>query len=712
MIEKLPANLVPVSCNRDCGGGCPLVMEFSRGSPRRIMDNPLRPDSEIRGCSRGYRALEAARSPERLKTPLKRKGARGGTDFETLSWEQALDEIAGKLIELKAALGPEALMVLPGSGSCRGSVHSTSGLTRRFFSLWGRTTTTRGYYSNTAAHYASRSVFGMKGPGQDPRTLEKAGLVVLWGANICDLRFGARLEPALRKLKADGIPIYVIDPRLTRTGRILAGGSQETISSPESHWLAVNPGSDTALMAALIYYLISDYMIDRNFLTEYTFGFESLEEWVMGKSDGQPKTPEWAAGICGIPVEQIKTFARIYATSRPTALIPGLSIQRGRGGEEAYRMAMALQAAAGSTGVSGGSSGGCLWDTMPGPLVGSLGEIHPDDKIQDTFSPLTVPVNNWQDAVIEGKSGGWPSDIAGIYGVGNNYLVQSSDMMKTVTAFRRARFSVCHDLFPTATARHSDYILPATHFLERDDILSTCENYLYYSHKVLEPPGEARDDYDIFLELAARLGIRESFGMGRSSEEWIRICLERSDVNDPASFMESGIFDGGEHERIALSGFISNPELEPLDTPSGRIHLLCEENGEFGFPEHPHHREEVNSSGYPFRMVTPHGRHRVNSQNSNLDWFREREYPLVYMNPSDAAEREFTDGMDVLLVSSRGCVRLPLCISGEVRPGVIWALQGNWEEEHSVNSLTSTRGTLPSRGSVTHSVFADVRSAD
>jgi anaerobic dimethyl sulfoxide reductase subunit A len=544
--------------------------------------------------------------------------------------------------------------------------------------------------------------------------LQGAQLVILWGANISDLRFGVKLEPVLRSLKQQGVPFYVVDPRWTRSAQYFLDTPVGETASDTSHWLAIKPGTDAALMAGVLYQLLSTKSVNRTFLERYTNGFDALERWILGRDDGIAKTPVWAAEICGLPVGQIVNFARDYGNAHPAALIPGLSIQRVLGGEEAYRMAIGLQAARANIGIPGGTPGSCLWHAMPGPEIGSIGSMFSplpqagDDLQAPRFNqPHLVPINTWQVAVIEGRGSGWPTDIHGIYGVGNNFLLQSSDLSKSRSAFEKVDLSVCHDLFLTGTALFSDYVLPATHFLERDDVVSAGENYLYYSHKIMEPPGEARDDYDILNGLAERLGIGQHFSQGLSSAEWLDVLLKDSEIGDIDSFRATGIYDGEQHDRIGLAGFINDPAGHPLPTISGRLEFICPENLEHGFPAHPHYRPETDS-GYPLMMITPHARYRVNSQNSNLPWFREKEHPLVYMHPEDAQARLLKDGMEVTISSAQGTMTLPLQISREIRPGVICALQGNWDVPDAVNHLTSTTSTLPSFGSRTHSIRVEV----
>ncbi len=697
-----------------------MVAELdSKGRITGIKDNPLRPDADIRLCVKGAKAADEALAGERLTEPLKRTGERGSGSFQALSWSEALDEIAEDLLRFRDRHGSEALMLLGGSGSCRGKVHSPAALARRFFAHWGRINSTQGYYSDTAERYARHSVFGGASSGQDAETLEETELVVLWGANICDLRFGPKLEPVLRRIKKKGIPFYVIDPRQTRTVRSFSDGTPETAGDPDSRWLAIRPGTDGALMAAVLFLWMEEGLTDEVFIEKYTEGFEPLREWIRGRRDSVPKDPSWAASICGLPVEQIRRFARAYGRANPAALITGLSIQRCLGGEENVRMAMALQAASGNTGRPGGTAGSCLWGAMPGPEAPSPAVFLPSPE--GRHGADLTPVNRWQDAFLE-------KGLMGIYSAGSNYVNQSSDQKKSLAAFGRSRLTVCHDMFLTATALWSDYILPVTHFLERHDVVRGNENYLFYSKKVLEPPGEARDDLWVFSRLADRLGFGESYHGFMDAEDWLSVCIRRSEVQDVAEFKSCGFFDGGEHDRIALAGFIADPDKYPLPTPGGKINFLCSDNEAHGFPAHPHFRDYVSemvgkkrrgtevcaSGGFPDRdggslqLLTPHAAFRTNSQHSQLPWTLKKEFPALHIHPDDAAQRGIYEGTEVRIENEEGSVILPVVVSETVRRGVVWGFQGNWRPEDSLNRLSSTDSTMPSQGSRTHTIFVRV----
>ena len=234
---------VPVSCNKDCGGGCPLIAHVKNGKLIRITDNPLK-SSLMGGCGRGFEMPGVVEHPQRIRQPLIRKGPRGDGQFQTISWYQALDLIAGKLKGIRQKYGNQAVMPLGGSGACRGIVHNTAILPLRFFFHFGGCTQTFGNYSAGAAGFTLPYLFGHSPIGIDPQTLDDARLIVLWGLNSEVCRFGSELRDKLRQLKKDGKRIIVIDPRKTAT-----------VSKLSSQWIAVHPGTDAAFMAAVLYVL-------------------------------------------------------------------------------------------------------------------------------------------------------------------------------------------------------------------------------------------------------------------------------------------------------------------------------------------------------------------------------------------------------------------------------------------------------------------------
>lgn len=713
----------PVSCNRDCITGCPLEAVVEEGVLTKIRNNP-QCSAYMNGCMRGFRFPSVVYHPDRLTRPMiavDSAGADSGSgtrqqrrrrDFRPASWDEALDLVAARLQSTHTRKGPAAVMRIGGSGACRGALHNTAQLTKRFLALAGGFTDTYGSYSSEATDYVKPLMYGTAAVGIDVKTLRYSELILLWGFNAADTRFGPETEAVLSEAKQRGTRIVVIDPRRTRTVRRFA-----------DWWIPVYPGTDTALMQALLFCILRDGLEDRSFIEAHSVGFDELEAHIRGKDGSPPKNPAWAAGLCGVSPTEIERLARWYAVARPAALLPGLSIQRTLGGEQADRMGGVLQLALGNVGRPGGSTGAGQWNVLPGPRCGKL-------PVPPNPAGSRVPVYRWADAVLEGRRGGYPADIDFLYNVGGNYAVQSSELQKVLQAFDAAEFVVTHDYFMTDTARLSDVVLPVTTFVERSDIIFSHTNYLYYSAAAIAPVGGARNDWDIFTDLAGRLGFGAAFTGGKTAGDWIAHFLRHSEVDDISAFFKNGIYAGEDQYRVGLSGFARSPEEYPLATESGKIEVACrqlEAAGGGRIPVYSHYRE---AAEFPLRLITPHERFRNNSQFDNVDEFARSAEEGVRINPQDAADRGIEDGDAVIVISPSGRMYSIARLSSDILAGVISCTQGRWfrrianetekfQSDHrpeaysampflAVNVLTSSRPTLPSRGSRTHSVMVNI----
>jgi anaerobic dimethyl sulfoxide reductase subunit A len=648
----------------------------------------------------------------RVTKPLIRRGAesvrnrgergpieRGSTEFREASWEEALGLVAGRLAELRDRHGFRSTLVLAGSGSCRGAVHNTSLLTERFFGLFGGYTGTHGSYSSGAQGYVLPYIFGGASTGVDAATLERSNLVLLWGANVVDTRFGCELETILGRLRMRGTPIVVVDPRRSRTAERLG-----------TMWVPVIPGTDTALMAGVLFVLIRERLVDRAFVMRCSVGFERLEDYITGVSDGVRKDPRWASRITGVAEDRIESLARLYGSARPAALLPGLSIQRTLGGEEAVRMAVALQTATGNVGIPGGSPGCNIWGGLPRPRFSRLEPTGGGDV-------GTVPVYRWADAALGlVDTPGLSGPIRAVYIAGANYLATGSDVSENRRAFANVKFAVCHDYALTPTARRCDVVLPATTFLEREDVTFPVGDYLFYSARAIDPVGQSRNDYDIYADLSARLGFERAFTGGLGASEWLDRFIARSEIPDPEEFKRSGIHDCGGHDRVGLAKFIEDPESNPLGTPSGKIELVSRGYASAGGPAVPCYRSHDRQPGFPLRLITPHARYRINSQYARAPWAAAREAQELLMNPRDASSRRIADGARALVKSPQGRVTVGVRLSDGIIPGTVCLLAGMWPADDNrdpdptgaANVLTTTEPTLPSNSSRTHSTDVEV----
>jgi anaerobic dimethyl sulfoxide reductase subunit A len=691
----------PVSCGKDCGGGCPLLAHVKNGKLTRISNNPAG-GPYLKGCINGFQMPRTLYAPDRLLKPVLRTGPRGSLEFKPIGWPEALDRIADKLVSIRDRHGAESILHLGGTGSVSAMLHNGDLISERFLNLFGGCTSYSSNYSSGAAGFVVPYVLGSTPPGFDPGTLRDSKMIILWGANLAVTRMGTAMPLHTLEAKKRGVPIVVIDPRRTDTVRHLG-----------TEWIPCRPGTDLAMMFAVLQVLIQEDLVDWDFIKRSSIGFEQLQRYVMGEQDNIIRSPTWAESICGAPADVITRFAQQYGSIRPTALIPGYSIQRTRYGEDTFRMTIALQVATGNLGISGGSSGGQN-NFLPNPKVGKIDPCTPPSQPQ-------VPVIQWPDAVLEGKKGGFPTDIKAIYSVASNFLIQGGDLQKSIRAFNQVEFSVCHDLFMTPTARHCDIVLPATTFLERQDIMRPwAGNYLLFSGQAVPPPGEAKNDYDIFCELAKRLGFLDTFSEGKNEEDWLNSFLAESAIPDPDAFRRNGIFIAEDQFRVGLADFAADPSANPLDTPSGKIELASKTySRETGFPAIPMWQADEASMEYPLRLITPKSRYRIHSQGSNIPWMREKAAHALEICPQDADLRGIQNGQLVEIYNPQGRICVQALISEDILPGVVCLPEGIWAEfdeqgteiAGSANMLTTSQGSQPSGANVMHGMAVQVNPA-
>jgi len=702
---------IPFFCGKDCGGNaCPLLATVEHGRVIRVVNNPAG-GRYIKGCRRGFdQPLEQA-APDRILTPLIHTGPRGSGQFRPAGWAEALSLTAEKLAEIRTESGPQAVLSR-GSAGVIGALHSTSALLGRFMNLFGGSTRLTGNYSIGAALFILPYVLGKEWTvsGFDAATMQYAEMIILWGANVLETRQGAEVSQRLIEAKQRGAQIVVIDPRRSATAKHAA-----------TWWLPCRPGTDAALMLAVLHVLLTEDRVDRSFVAAHSVGFDQLERYVLGLDHGPARTPAWAAAICGIPAEEIERFARAYAAARPAMLFPGYSIQRVYAGEEPYRLTVALQIATGNFGQRGGSTGS-INSMLPAPRVGRL-PVPPVAAAAEPPAEMLplVPVVRWPDAILQGRDGGYPTDIRAVYNLGSNLLNQGADIRKNMAAFEKLDFAVTHEVFLTPTARHCDVIFPTTTAFEKEDIgIPWAGNYLLYKPQILSPAGEARSDYDVLSDLAERLGFGGAFSEGRSASDWVKHCIAHSEIPDPDAFRSTGIYLGAEQERVGLADFTVDPLRHPLSTPSGLVEIASEKyHADTGFPAIPTWQPPPADDRYPLQLVTPKSPHFTHSQGSNIPVLRQRSAHALAMHPNDAEARGITDGETVRLFNDRGTVRICVHLSEELMPGVVSLPEGIWVELDAeatdvggaANMLTATDGTPAGKACIMHGVGVEVARA-
>jgi anaerobic dimethyl sulfoxide reductase subunit A len=694
-------NCVPFFCGKDCGGdACPLLACVEDGQVRRVINNPAG-GKFLKGCRRGFDMPLEEYAPDRLLTPLIRTGRRGSGQFRQASWDEALDLTASQLGETKAKYGANSILNLSSAGSI-GALHSTFALLGRFLNLFGGCTRLTGSYSNGAARFILPYLLGsnFSNSGFDPATMQYSNMIILWGANLLETRQGSEVPQRLVQAKKRGAKIVVIDPRRSAT-----------VKQAATWWIPIRPGTDAALMLAVLYVLIDGNLLDRPFINAHSSGFEELEAYVLGKTGSPVCTPQWAEQICGVSSNEIIHFGRAYAAAKPAMLFPGYSIQRVYAGEETYRLTVALQLATGNFGKLGGSTGS-INSFLPGARVGKLETPSLPDQPE-------APTLRWPDAVLQGKAGGYPTDIHAIYNVGANFLNQGSDIPKNIAAFEKVDFSVSHSIFLTPTARYCDVVLPAATALEKEDVgLPWLGNYLLYKPQIIPPRGQARNDYDILCDLAGRLGFGQEYSEGRSAAEWVQAFIADSEIPDADEFRRSGIYLASDQERVGLADFSANPQKFPLDTPSGKVEIASRayQNATAG-PAFPGWQAPPCDDRYPLQLISPKSALRTHSQGSNIAEIQKKEAHCLTMHPADAAKRGIKTGELVLLHNEQGKAHLLVRLSEDIVPGVVCLPEGRWadldnagiETGGSANMFTSTTGTAASLSAIMHGVGVEVK---
>ncbi|MBV9859278.1 MAG: molybdopterin-dependent oxidoreductase [Alphaproteobacteria bacterium] len=671
------------TCGHNCGGRCVVNAHVVDGRIIRISTDQRRwnPESPpLPACARGVGQIERTYHPDRLKHPLRRVGPRGSGQFERVSWDEALDEVAHEMLRIRGAYGNAAILDASRSGSLS-ALHGRAAA-QRFMHMFGGCTELWSNMSAEAEIFAVRTTYGgeYKSAGREPTDYVNSKLILLWGWSPGDGTFGTGTMQYLRWAKQHGVRMICVDPRQTMTSRTLA----------DEH-IFIRPSTDAAALIAMAYVIVREGLHDQTYCDRYVLGFDeahlpegapsdsSYRSYLLGLKDGVAKTPEWAAAITGIPADTIRRLAIAFATSKPAALQCGYAPGRTLYGEQFHRAAYALAAITGNVGIVGGSSGTSNGATGRAG-IGSLpaGKNPVDARVA---SPLLA------DLLARGRAGGYPADIKMIYSAGGDLFNQCPNVAKIAAALDGIEFFVAQEHFLTPTARHADIVLPATTFWERNDVHTPwagAGHYAIFMRQAIAPMHECRNDIDIFAELARRVGIA---GYNDKTEmEWLRELTGRA-VDDFPAFIDSGVarFPAPE-DAVAFAQQIRDPDNHPFATPSGKIELystvLAANSDPYGLgaiPPIPSWIPILDSeAAYPLALCTPKSRARTHSIHGNQPGLARVDRDDVWIHPVDAAARGVTDGARVRVFNENGATILPARVTDRIAPGVVSIKEGAW----------------------------------
>ena len=620
-----------------------------------------------------------------------------------------MDEVAFKIKEIKKKFGNSAILLVPGGGNqgmLHGIVahalmlHRIGGYTR----MWGAP-------SYEGVIFASMATYGTMMTGNSREDLLNSKLIILWGWNPANTIWDPGTSFILSRAREKGIKIIAIDPIFTDSAAVLA-----------DEWIPIRPGTDTAMLNAMAYVIITENLHDRSFIEKYTVGFDKYKEHVLGIEDRKPKTPEWAEKITKVPAKLIKSLARDYATKKPSALIAGWGPARTMFGEQYSRAANILCAITGNIGINGGYASGFMraYYSRERIVTGGKkksGPIKPEDgkpkklrlqdnpvdfeakpredslyKLKGGTNPAKTRIhyNDYYNAILKGRKGGYPADIKMAYIAGTNRLNQFGNVNKGIKALKSLDFIVVFEQFMTPTAQLADIVLPVNTFMERNDVAVPWlgSPYYIYLNKAIDSLYESKSDLEICKELSKKLGIEQSL-LDLPEKQILRaLTAPRKDIKNYNRMKRDGYYKVKvEEPYIAFKDQIKDHKIHPFPTLSGKIEIYCEHIAEKNIPlmppipkylSHEEHYDSPKAKIFPLQLLTPHNKRRTHSTLHNIPWLEEVEPHTVWINPVDALKRNVNNGDLVDVFNDRGRIRIPAKVTERIIPGAVCVYQGAW----------------------------------
>lgn len=664
--------IVPTLCEM-CVWRCGVLAKVKDGHIYKLEGSPYHPHARGMLCPRGQAGIATAYDPDRLKYPLIRSGPRGSGQWRRLSWDEALDYVAGRMLEIKNLYGPEAMIF-----------STTHNLIQKQFENLLKAFGSPNYGTQRSLCFnamitANLLTFGLEEPG---REYSQTQYIIYTGRNVLDSISNSESQDAMAAI-ARGAHVVVLEPRFTKT------------ASKASEWLPVRPGTDLAFHLALIQVIIEEGLYDAEFVDQYTVGFEEL------KAATRAYTPEWAASKCEIPAETIRRIAREFAEAAPQAFAhPNWRTSNFLNSFQTERAIACLNALVGSWAQPGSlqpaereESGG-LGD-IPQPPYPRVAAARLDGvPWKYPLVPLKLGVfQELRDNILSGE----PYQAHGWFVYRQNPAHSLPDRAKTAQALSKLDFLVTVDVSLNDTAWFSDVVLPEASYLERYDPLAVVGGKVFIRQPVIEPLYESKPGLWIFKELGRRLGLADFFQY-EDEEDYLRQQLAPLDIS---------------LEELKAQGFYPLPghgngdgELI-FNTPSGKIELASQTLADNGFSPVPVWEEPVRNEPGTFYLLSGKVAQHTQCATQGNQLLHERvpTNPL-WINPRPAAERGIQDGDEVWVESEVGRVQAVAQVTEKIRPDCVYLSPGFG---HVSKALTTSYGQGTSDGSL-HLSFIDPRS--
>lgn len=672
------------ACPHDCPSTCALEVE--RLAPDRIgRVRGARDNSYTAGviCSKVARYAERIHHPERLTQPLRRRGPKGSGEFEPVSWDDALDVVAEAFLAAERRHGPETVWPYYYAG--------TMGLVMR--DGINRLRHAKRYSGQHATICVTLAWSGwLAGAGRlagvDPREMAEADVVVIWGTNAASTQVNV-MTHALAARRGRGARLVVVDTYRNAT------------AEQADLFLCLRPGTDGALACAVMHVLFRDGLADRDYLARYTDCPQALEAHLAAR------TPAWASALCGVPVADIEAFAHLVGKHPRSYFRLGYGFSRSRNGAVNMHAASCIPAVTGAWRHRGGGAfhnNGAIfhWNRT---LIDGLDLRDPGIRLLDQSRIGAVLTGD-----AEALQGGPP--VTALLVQNTNPMSVAPDLTTVARGFAREDLFTCvHEQFMTETARMADVVLPATMFLEHDDLYQAGgQQHILFGPRIVDPPGECRSNHDVICALARRVGAHHP-GFEMSPREIIDWTLRESGweglerlererwIDAQPPFEQAHYLDGFGHPdgrfRFAPDWRTVLPVGHRLDTTT--------------MPALPDHWDVIEGAtdSHPFRLVTAPARHFLNSSFTETPTSLRREHrPTLLVHPEDATRLGLVDGGRVEVSNGRGAVVLHAEFFAGVLPGVVIA-ESIWPNRAypgglGINVLTGADAAAPVGGAAFH----------
>jgi anaerobic selenocysteine-containing dehydrogenase len=667
----LKEDVVKTTCARDCYDACGIAVHKEDGVITKVLGDPDHAVSRGKLCGKCAIAYNGAWRDAglRLRSPLRRVGAKGSSSFSEISWDEALAEIAMRFREIIDEGHASAIVHTHYTGTV-GIIGIAFPL--RLFNRMGATEVDPDTVCNKAGHVALELAFGTSLQGFDPRTAKDARTILVWGANPSHSA-PHQDKVFVQNARQAGAKIIVVDPI-----------AHDTALSADIH-LKLRPGTDAALAFAFLNVMRKNGLADQAFIKAHVLGAEALDEAI------ESMPPSKAEELCGVPADLIEAAAIAYATG-PSLLWLGQGVQRQCRGGNVFRALAALVAFSGNVGKPGA---GFLYMNGPGgrgidmDLV-SMPQLARDETQSISHMDLAATLED-------------PRRARALVNWNNNPAASSPEQGRLRKALQREDlFHVAIDLFHTDTTAYADIVLPAASFLECNDlVLSYFDLTLSAQVKAVEPPGHALPNHEIFRRLARAMRYNDP-ELFESEADLIDRLLGQTTYK--------GRF--GDLAKVGTTTLFAEPQLQFADlkfaTPSGRIELASDSATALGLSRAPTPHADEPPQGGVLRIISPASEWLMNSSYGNDPVIRRKlGSPTVLLHPDDAANYGLSEGDLVVLTNEVGHLQLAVAISERPQPGVGIVYKGQWPsttlDGANVNALVPGRKSDLAENTTVHS---------